>query len=211
MPPLEVFQSLSVRGFSKRFPGQDIYIIHNLNFARFNLQTGSPVCADPQPHLLYSDVLGTPDGVFTSFENTVSRFNGDCSFESVFDTERGQIILRAADHGRIFAIDYPVSPYDPNQTRLLAISSSGQLLWRDSRILVDYVRSIRALKNSVLYVLGTRRTATRASSSCSMEQPATSLNSIETTPACLSCGVAVADDGTIYLNDLNSTKIYRLN
>jgi hypothetical protein len=70
---------------------------------------------------------------------------------------------------------------------------------------------IRAIKNNILYVLGQHLADGNKPKLFVLDAVSGDiLNSIETTPVCNSCGVAVATDGTIYLNDLNSTKIYKL-
>lgn len=71
---------------------------------------------------------------------------------------------------------------------------------------------IRAIRQGVIYVLGSDSTDGNKTKLFLMStQTGEMLNSVDISTLCSNCGVAVAPNGTIYVNDLTSNRIYRLN
>ncbi|MCA1626289.1 MAG: hypothetical protein LC778_21365, partial [Acidobacteria bacterium] len=191
-------------------PGGNIFtIIDNIGLVSIDRNNGSQVCNSN--NTIFSGILvGGSDGVFSSRYSVVSSYGANCTSGSIFQQQERDIELKHYQDGIIYAFDYPLYPYDSNQTRLLALSKEGNLLWRASDIL-PVGTPVRAIKNNVLYMLGNHVTDSNKQKLFLLNaSTGEMLNSLETSPYCSSCGVAVANDGTIYLNDLSSTKIYKI-
>jgi hypothetical protein len=193
-----------------RGPSNDIYSLLDNSFVRLGRSTGSQLCQVPAQSTVGSFVGGT-EGAFTSLGSTITAFDGNCNATPLITSAKGNLEVRRYDQGVIFGIEYPV-PFDLSQTRLLAVSNTGTLLWRDSRVLVPKAGNpIRAIRQGVLYVLGQDTSdGNKAKLFLIGAQTGQILNSVETAFLCSSCGVAVAPNGMVYVNDLDSNKIYRL-
>jgi pimeloyl-ACP methyl ester carboxylesterase len=197
-------------------PQGDIYAFlfprTNVHFVRVDRNSGSTVCDIPTT--VGSDrVGGDTQGIFTDFLNGFAAFGENCTSQTIYTSPPDrQVEFRKYNQGKVFGIDYPVSPFDASQTRLLAVANDGTFLWRNPEILPSTSDNpIRVIKNGVLYVLGMHVTDSNKQKIFLVDALSGQiLNSMETAPACSSCGVAVANDGTIYLNDRSSTKIYKL-
>ena len=199
-------------------PVRDLYtIITNRalphRFVSLDHGSGNQACETPATAFFGSLVAGL-EGVFTSFHSDITAWDANCVSQLIFTSPRGDVELRVFGQAKIFGMDYPVSPFDATQVRLLAVSKEGGYLWRNSEIVVPHAlgNPIRAIKNDVLYVLGQHLTdGNRPKLFLVDANSGQILNSIGTSGLCESCGVAVSQNGTIYLNDLNSTRIYKLN
>jgi hypothetical protein len=174
----------------------------------------NPVGGEFGPIIAFSNsFVGGPEGVFGSFHSGVTAFDGNCGSQNVFTSAGPEIVLYRFAEGKIFGYDYPAGSLDANQIRIIALSSSGSLLWRNPVILPGGTTDpIRAVRNGVLYVIGQDTTDANDQKLFLVNSSSGEiLNSVSTKPFCISCGIAVASDGTIYLNDLSSTKIFKLN
>ncbi|HKC64959.1 MAG TPA: DUF4214 domain-containing protein [Pyrinomonadaceae bacterium] len=170
--------------------------------------TGAQICNSTSNATV---LIGGPDGVFTGATTKIVSIKNDCTETSIYTIPDGsEISLLKVDLGKIFAIDRPASATDSSNYRLFAVSVNGTFLWRNSVIHVNG-NPIRSIKNGILYVIGDDTTDSNKQKLFLVDSTTGQiLNSVETSPVCDSCGVAVATDGTIYLNDLGSTKIYKL-
>jgi hypothetical protein len=195
-----------VRGF-----GNDLFSVMDSPLIHLNQTTGTEICETPA-QVTTGSFIGGPDGVFTSFGSDITSFDNGCSVSTIFTSGVGNVELRRYDRSTMFGIEYAL-PFDANQVRLLAVSKDGSLLWRDSRVIVSKTSNpIRATRLGVLYVLGQDSAdGNKAKLFLISEQTGQILTSVETTSLCSSCGVAVAPSGTIYINDLNSNKIFKVN
>lgn len=193
-----------------RGPFNDIYTVIDDQFVGIFHLDGAQFCS--QTTLAFgSAVVGGAEGVFTSFRDGIRSFDVSCNTQLIYSSAR-EVILQNYDHGIIFALDYPINPFDPSLARLFAVSSIGSFLWRNQDILVSTSGNpIHAIKNGVLYVIGQHVTdGNKQKLFLVNEFTGQILNAVETTSYCQSCGVAVSNNGIIYLNDRNSTRIYKL-
>jgi murein DD-endopeptidase MepM/ murein hydrolase activator NlpD len=199
------------RGIVQSIDGNIYTIIRGVGLVALGKESGSPVCTNLDANGYYGSFVGGSDGLFTSSNSVVSSYGGDCSFSPLFQLQQRDIELRTYSNGVIFGIDYPLFPTDLSQTRIVALSKQGTFLWRNSEILPNG-NPIRAIHNQVLYTIGAHvRDGNQQKLFLLDASSGRILTALATAPYCGSCGVAVADDGTIYLNDLGSTKIYKLN
>jgi len=106
-------------------------IIRGVGFTAINKNSGAQICTAPDATGYYGSLVGGADGVFTSLRSVVSSYTSNCTFGSIFQQQERDIELRQYHEGVIYAIDYPLYPYDANQTRLLALSREGTFLWRN--------------------------------------------------------------------------------
>jgi len=155
--------------------------------------------------------VGGLQGVFTSFQSSVKAFDANCNSGVIYTSSSPEIFLYKFADNKLFGYTFPPGSIDLSQLRILGISSDGTFLWRNETILPDG-NPIRAVKNGVLYVFGQDTTDSNNRKLFLVNSnDGQILNSLETIPYCAACGVAVANEGTIYLNDKTSTKIYKIN
>jgi pimeloyl-ACP methyl ester carboxylesterase len=159
--------------------------------------------------------VGTADGVFTGGAGGIFVVRGDCSSETFYALPPGMAATGLVDdQGRVFGYDYQISPFDFSVARFFATSGNGTLLWRNQVILPNAIgpdNPIRAFRNGIAYVLGDDTTEGNKHKLFLLdENTGQILNCIETAPLSANPGVAVAPDGTIYLYDRSSTKIYKI-
>jgi len=184
-------------------------IIRGVGLVVLDKDSGAPVCTNPDVNGFYGSFVGGLDGVFTSLHSVVSSNGGNCTFNPIFESQQRDIELRSYSNSMIFGIDYPF--VDPFQPRIVALSKQGAFLWRNTEILPNG-NPIRAINNGVLYVIGADLTDSNQQKLFLLDASSGRiLNSLATAPYCGSCGVAVGSDGIIYLNDLGSKKIYKIN
>jgi triacylglycerol esterase/lipase EstA (alpha/beta hydrolase family) len=198
------------RGIVQGINGNIYTFIGGVGLTIIDKNNGTEVCTAPNITGYSNSFVGGPDGVFSSLWSVVSSYGANCTSGSIFRQEERDVELRHYQNGIVYAIDYPLYPYDSNQIRLLALSKEGNFLWRASDIL-PIGTPFRAIKNNMLYMIGNHVTDSNKQKLFLLNaSTGEMLNSLETSPYCQSCGVAVANDGTIYLNDLSSTKIYKI-
>ena len=148
-------------------------------------------------------IIGGPEGVFATSGSNLLSFGTDCHSTIIFSAPVGFLDMRVRDNGIIFGVDP-----DVGFPGLFAASASGSLLWRDQQIIQPIIQTI---KNGIVYVW-----AFDASDSNKQklflvnEISGKVLQAVETSSFCSDCGFAVANDGTVYMADHNSTKIYKL-
>lgn len=94
--------------------------------------------------------------------------------------------------------------------RLFGVGVDGLSGWRQDQI-VPATLPVRAIVDSVLYVLGLDRDD-RLKQKLFLISAATGdvLDRVDVAGICPSCGVAVSNAGTVYLNDLSSTTIFQI-
>ncbi|HEY0762963.1 MAG TPA: hypothetical protein VGD61_11395 [Pyrinomonadaceae bacterium] len=193
-------------------PARDIYTLIDSTFVGIDHGTGTQVCQN-NISVFFGSLVGGLEGVATSFRDGISGQDVNCNSQLIFPSTDREVVLQRYDHGIVLALDYPVFPFDPNQTRLLGVSQNGTFLWRNSDIFVSPFGAspIHVIKAGIMYVFG-QDLADSNKPKLFLVNTETGqvLNSIETTSFCANCGVAVADDGSVYVNDRDSTKIYKL-
>lgn len=193
----------------------DIYL--NQSFSRLMRlahSDGSAICE--RVAQFFGGFAAGSDGLFTTHSphSFILSFDSNCNARTIFNSSGHEIKLQRYDQGRLFAIAIPVSPFSPGQTRLIALSREGTSLWRNEQIFTNpFGRGpIEAIANNTLYVLGQDTNDGHKTKLFLVDSGSGQIiNSVETTGLCDNCGVVVSPSGTIYLNDRNSTKIYRLN
>ncbi len=187
-------------------PQREIYLTFGFNtFRRLDHNTGTQLC-ETQTSTFFSGLVAGPDAVFTVLATppfttypTILSFDGTCNAQAIVNLPGHDIALLGYDQGRAFAVD----------SQFFAVSKDGTFLWRNSEILPG---SIHAIRNGVLYIIGQHITDGNKQKLFLVDAGSGQiLSAIETTPYCQRCGVAVSGEGIIYLNDLASTRIYRLN
>lgn len=168
-----------------------------------SLMSGNEICSSPTV-AAFNSFVGGQEGVFSSAFGTINSYDSNCAVSNIFTAPLGFVNLRAFDQGKMFGFD--------NQTGfsgLFAIATDGTLLWRDANV---FAPTIQAIKNGVIYAWAID---TNDSDKMKLflidESSGTILQSMETSAFCNDCGFAIANDGTIYMADHNSTKIYKLN
>lgn len=189
--------------------GGDIYDVGGIR--RFDHLTGNILCQQAAPP--FNNAIGSPDGVFTTNGTTVSVIGGSCSSTPIFTSSQGNVIVVSYDQGKVFAIDQ-FDNVDQTQRRLFGISKTGSFLWRNTDIAAP---TLHVIKNGVLYVSG-QHVSDSNKPKVFLVNPSSGqiVNAIDPSPACATCGLAAADDGTLYLirypaDTLSDTpKIYRL-
>lgn len=203
-------------------PERDIYTFLFTNttalFTRLDKLTGRTVCTAATP--LGSDRAGgDEEGVFTDDGKTEIHFFGSvCVSLPIYkvptpgdvNSERN-IEFRKYYQGKIFAIDYPINSFDPNQARLLVISKYEGLLWSIPDIIPSLTEQpVRVIKNNIAYVLGFDRTDNNIPKLFLVDlQNGTILSKFNTSSICgISCGIAVSDDKRIYIS--YGDRIYKL-
>jgi subtilisin family serine protease len=193
-------------------PQQDIYTFLFTNttarFTRLNKANGNIEC--DLPTFTGSDrVGGDGQGVFTDYRTELYLFGADCVSSRIFNQSDRFIEFRKYNQGTIYAIDYPATGSDP--IRLLAISSSGEMRWRNPDIIPhSSVQPVRAMKNGIVYVLALDGSDYNKPKLFAVDAPTgLILSRLDTSSICgLNCGVAVSDDGRVYLS--NADKIYKV-
>jgi murein DD-endopeptidase MepM/ murein hydrolase activator NlpD len=195
-------------------PARDIYTVVANRFIAIDHGFGTEFCTAPI-NMFAGSLVGGLEGVFSSYYEGITAYDANCNFSLIYSDANRYAELRDYAGGTVFGIDYPIV-YDPNQIRLMAVSKDGSNVWMNSpQILVPRggePNPIRVIKNGILYVIGQDLTDGNKDKLFLVDAALGGiLNSIETTNLCgQSCGVAVADDGTIYLSDLSSTKIWKV-
>jgi hypothetical protein len=159
---------------------------------------GSLTCSFGQ-HL--SPIAGGATGVFTYNGTQILRINPDCTVSAIFTEPTGTLILTDYDNGILFAADGP-------QNSLFAVRSDGTFLWRNQAFIPSGSTFISAIHGGRLYVFGVDVVDQKQKLFVLDENSGAILDAADTTGLCSSCGVAVAPNGAIYLNDLQSTRIY---
>lgn len=184
---------------------RDVYIGDGsqARMIRFDRESGIEVCRSTVHSI--SGWLGTPEGLFAANGASIRHFKGDCTNSQVFSANVSSYRLHGYAQGRVFGAEVSGSI-----VQLFGVTVDGQSIWRQGQIVPD-TNPIRAIANDTLYVLGLDKTEGLLQK-LFLVQATTGdiLSRISLTGFCQSCGVAVAPDGTIYVNDLNSTRIYRV-
>jgi pimeloyl-ACP methyl ester carboxylesterase len=189
-------------------PNGNIYL--DLGFSQLVTiarDTGNTICKEtPAPGFHGGGFVGNSEGVFGSFRSTIYALGMNCNRQGIFDSNRGDIFLSNYEQGTIYGNDRTA---DGNHSWLLAVTKNGTFLWRNQVIEGAFLRTIR---NGVLYVTGQDNTDSNKEKLFFLSTlTGEILSSLETAPYCSRCGVTVKDDGTTYLTDVNSAKIFKVN
>jgi len=193
-------------------PGRDLYVGNNGEVIRFDRETGVEICRAPVESV--AGWIGTADGLFSVINGTLRQLSGSCASTALFTLgDATGYSLHAYNNGRIFGFEDRGSrtqPYDAMLDRLFGVSIDGRSGWRQDQILPAAL-PIRAIVNGVLYVLGLDRDdALKQKLFLISAVTGDVLDRIEVAGLCQSCGVAVSNAGTIYLNDLRSTTVFQI-
>lgn len=197
-----------------RGPAGGIYTVRNGNLLGFDGAGGAPVCAVPLGITYFGSFTGGSDALFTSGPGAIIRYDGHCN-PALLAAVPDQQTLLSYSEGRLYVSRYDPALSDPYRYRLLAYSKDGGLLWENSRVALKFPGSpLQAVKGGILYVLGYDLIdANRAKLFLVDAVSGQVINTVSTAEICpnQACGVAVSDSYALYVNDLNSTKIYRIN
>jgi hypothetical protein len=190
-------------------PGDDPYLIYNTRFAggidndftRYDAVTLEPVCSGRSPGSLS---LGSPRVLFGSSYGALYTVDGACQSHLVVN-------LPAVMFGPMdVSTDHVIGSLVPNwgvDGHLAGVSILDGSFWQHT----DISPTASVSTQNVTYVLGFDRAD-------GLKQKLFVLNgltgnisqAIETAPLCAACSVTSAKDGSVYLTDTASTKIYRL-
>jgi hypothetical protein len=99
---------------------------------------------------------GGSQGLFFSNSNVITRFDQNCLSTDVFTSDRVFAVPWAYVSDVVISIDYSLlssGDIDPGTARLFAISPSGQLLWRSTRIQPN-ANPVLATDSRSVYVRG---------------------------------------------------------
>lgn len=145
----------------------------------------------------FAPLVGGVGGVFTAGGTSILRMNADCSLTTVFTSSSGQVSVFDYDNGIVFGGD---------SNALIGLRSDGTV-WRNTDFnLIQFP----IIKNSTMYAIGTDRVDGVRKLFIIDENSGATVNAFDTTGVCESCEVAVNANGTVYINDLASTKIYKI-
>jgi outer membrane protein assembly factor BamB len=177
--------------------------------------SGNQFCQSSIPGI--RSPVGSLTGVFASVENRMVRADVNCIVTSIYTSNDPlanllEVLLVADD--RVYLSESQRVGNDIPFPRLLALTTSGEFVWRNGRVNAfgASTRGIRGVVNGGLYVLGLDSSDGNREKLFLLDaQTGAVLDMVETSPYCAACGVAVGGDGTVYINDLNSTKIWKLN
>ena len=203
-------------------PQRQIYTLSANRFAAYDRQIGAPICSVTLGGVSFAvgSAVGGLKGVFSSFRSTLTAYGMDCSVRNVFE-DVGRTDLRVysvSDSGWILASDYKVdsifAPFDPFAARLIGVTVDGTASWQNSSIAPNTpggASPIRARHGSIVYVSGfDTLDANRLKLFGVDEASGVILSSFDLSSICVSCGVAVDDDGVVYVNVSNVARIYRV-
>jgi len=209
----------------------DIYAIRQFNgiLTRYDHLTGSAVCTVPlgvgldinttSPlRQVYdpSKILGSPDGVFIiRNHNTIEIIDGSCTSTPIYTSAQGNLAMMGYDQGKVFAIEN-FDNFDTSVRRLVAISKTGTLLWRNPEIASPRVSVV---KNGIVYVSGNHITDNfnpklfLVNATTGQIITAIGNSTVGSTGVSLGRNVGAADDGTIYfkaaIGPFDPDKIYK--
>jgi photosystem II stability/assembly factor-like uncharacterized protein len=190
-------------------PQKDIYLdVGFTKLAIIDEDTGSTRCVEnPGPGFWGGGFVGDSNGVFRSFGPNVFVFDSNCGSSPIFTSSQGEVSLLGHANGQVFGYDR--NPLDGSSARLFAISSNGNFHWRNLTIQSP---SLRQIRNGVLYVLGQDLSdGGKTKLFLVAAQTGAVIDSLETGPYCITCGVTVSNTGEIYLVDPNCCpKIYKV-
>jgi pimeloyl-ACP methyl ester carboxylesterase len=145
----------------------------------------------------FAPLVGGAGGVFTPAGTSILRINPDCSLTTVFTSSTGQVSVFDYDNGIVFGGEL---------NALIGLLADGTV-WRNTDFnLIQFP----IIKNSTLYGIGIDVVDQKEKLFLVDENSGKTLNAFDTTGVCGSCGVAVDANGTVYINDLGPTKIYKI-
>jgi uncharacterized repeat protein (TIGR03803 family) len=173
--------------------------------------TGLQVCAAPTTSY-FDNLVGGPEGVFTSFGSVLKAYDGACQSTPIFVTDRQELVLADYIQETVLAVDDNASS-DPTSYRLLGVFRDGTFLWRNMSIRPDIAggqNPVVAKRGLFAYVLGTDLSDGKHKLFVVQSRTGQVSLSVPTAGLCDSCGVAVASNGAIYLADQSSTKLYKI-
>jgi pimeloyl-ACP methyl ester carboxylesterase len=159
----------------------------------------------------FSPITGG-DGLVFSYTNTgVQRSDSGCIAFPIYSWDtgrRGQLL--GYDNGVVFGFDLPLNG-TPGTPRFIAISKDGALLWHNDSI---NPLSIAGTNQGLVYVVGIDVNIQCCSDQKLFvldETTGNLVSSVDITAICPACvKVAVGSSG-VYVGDLSSTRIYKLN
>lgn len=161
------------------------------------------------------DVVGGSAGVFIGFRREVTLFDASCVPSVVYTAASGrELNLTGYVSGVAVGAEYSTAPFDLSTARLLGVSADGGLLWRNSEILPldngGSLSQVSASLRSMAYLIG-RDLNDGAQKVFGVDVTTGSIAfRVQTAGVCETCGVTVGQDGTVYVTDLLSTKIFRV-
>jgi len=174
-----------------------------------NRDTGAQVCNAGTD--ISGSLIGAGSSAYLSSGAEIRSVGAACEVAPVFRSTRGNISYLGSDQGNLVSADFPPPAFPVNifnEQKLFGVAPDGAFRWRNEQAFpyfqprvikggVAYFTSIDFRDNKQkLYMLGTAQGEI--------------IDTLDTTGLCSNCGVAVSDDGTVYLSDLSSTKIYRI-
>jgi len=145
----------------------------------------------------FAPLVGGAGGVFTAGGTSILRMNPDCSLTTVFTSSSGQVSVFDYDNGIVFGGE---------SNALIGLRPDGTVWHNMDFNLIQFP----IIKNSTLYGIGIDVVDQKEKLFLVDENSGTTLSAFDTTGVCGSCGVAINANGTVYINDLGSTKIYKI-
>ncbi len=195
-------------------PAGNIFtLVGGAGVVNLDRNNGSEICSS-NVTTYFGDLVGGGEGVFTSFGSSLTVTNDSCNSQLISVAPGPELFLHRYADSKVYGYNFLPGSFDLNDIRLVGFSKDGAFLWRNPEILPNVLggnNPIRAIRNGVLYVLG--KDLTDGNKPKLFLVSATTgqiLNKIDTSAISSQPGVAVAPDGTIYINDPGSAKIYKL-
>jgi hypothetical protein len=161
----------------------------------------------------FGSFFGTDQAVFASFRGDVTAYDADCRPTLLYSSSATNVVLQGTAGNVAIGLEYPSNVSGTVAAQLVGFSYDGSVSWRNRRIqLTASDSALRASRGSTAYVTGGDADDGGRRKVFAVDVRAGDVQrAISTDGLCTSCGVAVAPNGTLYINDLNSTRIYKVN
>lgn len=181
---------------------------------RYNSSSLAPTCTAPVPNIPFSinaladEVLETPQGLVLSYGGSLKFFDGNCQLSSLVDLPG--VDFRPIGTAGGYAIGFLTFDWSTGSSGLVGVSLANGSVWSQGAIAWG---GAMTTAQGFAYVLA--QDAVDGKHKVYRVDPGTGnvLDRLDTTGVCASfggCSLVSTPDGNVYLNDLNSTKIYRI-
>jgi lysophospholipase L1-like esterase len=171
--------------------------------------SGAETCRVPTV-AAFGTLVGGAGGVFTSYGDSVTAYDSNCQPRLLYRSPFGNVQSHAYVNGIVVGFEYGTGVAG----RLIGIRSDGTK-WENTRITSPTANPlfVSASRGPMIYLFGRDTAADNAAKLFEVDASSGAIvRSIDTENLCGAgdCGVAAAANGTLYINDLRSTRIYRI-